>query len=516
MDDEREQFATGSIYLSLDSVANAFLGGIFWIVIAKLAVPEVVGQATFVVALTTILITFAGLGFHLAASKYISEHNSRGEFSNSRHVYSKTIQVTIASSVVIAAMLAVFSSSLASHNPQLVLLILIGAFSIPFQALVRSLNGVYQGSNRMAFTLFGDLTFLVLRLAIAVILVLLGYEALGIVLGYAAGFAASAMLGLAVLVPSALPSTAQKSTSPALFRQMFRFSMPNYFAGLALTGATQASIIILGLFKGDAPVAFYNIALLTKMVVVSIATSVGLALLPAVSASISRGRVEPVSDMYNLSLKTSILLSSVPAVILFLIPGRILTLVSPTYAQEASLGLQLLMLSTVGSVVFAIVIPVLNGLNRPITALISTSASSLLALAVGLVTIPLWGVEGAAFSNLVAGFSGAAIAAGMLAYRGPVELQHGAILRPVVSLASALGVGELLISRGVHPYVSVAVSLLILLLVSLMVRALRISEIGYIVRLTMNKMRLGSLVGGASAEKDSEDLASRKSCGPDN
>src|SRR2546425_4379026 len=98
MDNGKGQLATGSLYLSIDSMLAAAIGGVYWIVVAKLAPPGTVGQANIIVALAAVLMTFAGLGFNIGASKFIAEHNSRREFAESRRVYLKTPVGAIASS----------------------------------------------------------------------------------------------------------------------------------------------------------------------------------------------------------------------------------------------------------------------------------------------------------------------------------------------------------------------------------------------------------------------------------
>src|SRR2546428_8090421 len=84
MDNGKGQLATGSLYLSIDSMLAAAIGGVYWIVVAKLAPPGTVGQANIIVALAAVLMTFAGLGFNIGASKFNAEHNSRREFAESR------------------------------------------------------------------------------------------------------------------------------------------------------------------------------------------------------------------------------------------------------------------------------------------------------------------------------------------------------------------------------------------------------------------------------------------------
>src|SRR5437899_6767211 len=143
MDNGRGQLATGSLYLSIDSMLAAAIGGVYWIVVAKLAPPGTVGQANIIVALAAVLMTFAGLGFNIGASKFIAEHNSRREFAESRRVYSKTLEVTIASSVVLMigfVVAASYAAKIMLGNYGIAFFVFICGLSFSFQAVFNILD----------------------------------------------------------------------------------------------------------------------------------------------------------------------------------------------------------------------------------------------------------------------------------------------------------------------------------------------------------------------------------------
>lgn len=488
--------------MTLDSAANALLGGFFWIIVARIAPVDVVGKAAIVVALASILVIFAGLGFQIGVSKFISEYNSRGLGSLARLVFSRTIQVTAAASLIIAVGWAL-SSSILSSDKEFILLIALGALSLPFQALVRSLNGVYQGCHRMAYCLVGDLTFLILRLGVAVVLVLGGLGAVGIVLGYAVGFITSAMVGLTLLAPAALPKE-KTGKSPGLLRRMFRFTAPNYAATIFHTASNQVSIPLVGYFLGAAFAGYYNIAFLTRLVLVTTATSIGLALLPTVSAVVSQGKGESVSTLYNLSIRSALLLVSAPILVFFLIPDQVLGLISSEYSI-ASLPMQILVISSLGSIVFGVATSALNGLNRPVSALFATGAGASLGIATTVILIPglsipgtfimipAFGLPGAAAGSLIEGIIGATIAVRLLSVKGPASLQVGSVVKPLLCLGCGIALGELTIFAGVNVLAAVILALVTLLGSALALRILKLSEIWSLISLTLQKVRPSNL-----------------------
>ncbi len=482
MDDKgREQLATGSLYLTLDSVLAAGIGGIFWILIAKIAPPQTVGNAQIVVALATVLMTFAGLGFNIGASKYIAEHKARGEYAEARGVYSRTVQVTLASSIVLTVGLVLLADYFArvvyGGSGPTTLLVIIGALTLPFQAMFRTLYGVYQGAHRMSYCLLIDVVFLSLRLVLSVALVLTGYGALGILVGFAAGYLASTIVGMVFLTRRAIPLTMKGKSSPYPFGTMFGFSLANYVAGIFLISSVQVPSILLGIYRDSSSVAFYNIALLTKGLVTTLSGSIGLALLPTVAANISRGSQEPVKELYNQAMRFSILLCAVPSLIFLLLPDKALSLISSEYAANTSVALQLLMVSAIGTVILTTATQMLNSVGRPATALVATALCSLICLVASPFTIIIWGLNGAAIANLISGIAGVIIGVALLSWRGRLHTEFASLITPVGVVTTAALVGELILTRGLNGYLAVTMSFIVLLGLALLLRTITAGEL---------------------------------------
>ncbi len=475
----RDQLATGSLYLTLDSVLAAGIGGVFWILIAKIAPPQDIGEAQIVVALATVLMTFAGLGFNIGASKYIAEHNAKGEYAQSRGVYSRTVQVTLASSIALTVGLLLLSNYVANvvyKDTGLTFLVVLGALTLPFQSLFRTLYGVYQGAHRMAYCLYIDAVFLSLRLVLSVALVIAGYGALGILVGFAAGYLASTLVGM-TLARRAIPRMREGVSTPYPFKTMFTFSLANYLAGIFLISWAQIPSILLGIYRDSSSVAFYNIALLTKGLVTALAGSIGLALLPTVAANITKGSNDSVKTLYNQAMRFSILLCAVPSLVFFLVPAKALSLISSQYAANASVALQLLMISAVGTTILAVATQMLNSVGRPVAGLVATGLCSIIGLAASPFAIILWGLNGAAMANLTAGVTGAVIGVAFLSWRGHLHTDFASLITPLGVVTAAGVLGEYIVLQGVNQYIAVAISFLVLVGLSLLVKTLTVGEI---------------------------------------
>jgi len=143
------------------------------------------------------------------------------------------------------------------------------------------------------------------------------------------------------------------------------------------------------------------------------------------------------------------------------------------------------MVSAIGTVILGTCTQMMNSIGRPLTALYVTAASSLVGLAASVVTIPLWGVEGAAAASLVSGVAGAILGVTFLSWGGRLKTEVAALAMPLIAVTLAASVGELVIVRGLSPYLAVGVSLLVLLTLSLILKALTVTEIGSMVKLAI-------------------------------
>jgi len=143
------------------------------------------------------------------------------------------------------------------------------------------------------------------------------------------------------------------------------------------------------------------------------------------------------------------------------------------------------MVSAIGTVILGTCTQMMNSIGRPLTALNVTAASSVIGLAASVFTIPLWGVEGAAAAGLVSGVAGAILGVIFLSWSGRLKTEFAALAMPLVAVTLAASVGELVIVRGLSPYLAVGVSLLVLLTLSLVLKALTFAEISSMVKLAL-------------------------------
>lgn len=204
-----EKVVSGSVYLVVDLLLTSAMGAFFWIVVARIVPPNDVGLAATVTAFLTTLNVFATLGLPIAISKYVSEYNAQTRFDLSKSVFGSSIKIGLGVGILASILLLLFSGPISSaiyQNPELGSLMAFAAILVPFQAIMASLNGGYQGCQRMEFCLVGDSIVAVSKLGAVLLLVLaFSLKALGILSAVAIGTILSCIIGYFLFLPRCFP-----------------------------------------------------------------------------------------------------------------------------------------------------------------------------------------------------------------------------------------------------------------------------------------------------------------------
>ena len=397
-----EKVAKGSTLLTIDLVVTALFGGFFWIIAAKFINTLQLGMASTAVSFITLLAVFANLGLHIGSSRYIAEYNELGMPLLSQRVARLSLKWCLAAGVVLGLCIALFSSTIARQiysTGDLTPFFVIVGVSIPLQGLVTVLDGIYRGAQRMDLMLYADSVEAVAKFGFACVVVLLGFQGVGVVLAYPISYVASLVLAPPFwrrAMPR-IPADHEDGVTPqsqGLTRRLLTFSMSNYAAVTATSLGNQFTVILLGVYTLIG-VAYYNIAMLIVTVGVSgIATAVNFALLPTATEEWVKGDLQGLGVLYN-RITRLLLLASGPLIIVGVIfPSMILRLISPSFVA-ASNAFSILAFAGLLNGMGAPAIGMVNAMNRAKTVMSIYLIAAVTSLAISLVLIPTFGMVGA-------------------------------------------------------------------------------------------------------------------------
>lgn len=187
------------------------------------------------------------------------------------------------------------------------------------------------------------------------------------------------------------------------FRRSFRFSFWQSLSGVGAMLGDQTDKYLLGIYLSTTAVGLYNIPQLIFKTAYGAAETLGQVLFPAVSDLQGRGRDEEVRRVV---LNATWLLCALMVALMgtvFVFAGDILRLyIGTAYTPESARVLELFAFAAMLSAPALGMTQYLLGMGKTNWLALITLASGTVVLAGGLILIPALGLQGAAWSNLVA------------------------------------------------------------------------------------------------------------------
>lgn len=438
-----EKLARGSYYLILDNLTNVAFGAIFWIILAKMVEPASLGQAMVVIALATSVIGFAGYGVQVTISKYMSEYNARNMPNTSRRVLRLGIKIALMASISVALSIALLSEHIATvayQNPSLSTLLTFAVLTfLPSQTVVAALMGAFQGSQRMKYCVFTDLTYQSARIAVAVALVFYGLGSFGILAGFSVASLIASILGYTYLIPRTVPKSNKQEEVNEGLKHIVKFSGLNYFAVGMRTLSGQIGVVILGMQNFEWA-AFYGLSVLISNIVGGVFLAVSRAMLPTASEEWAKGNKIEFERLFNTAIRISLLISGFGFLVLMIDPGFVLKLISESYV-EASSALRILVLASILNSVGALMISVLNAVNRASDVAKIGLISSAITIALTFMLAPIIGLEGAATAMLVGSVCGLSLSVIVIKRKEQLIPSMMSVIKPSISVLTALLIG---------------------------------------------------------------------------
>ena len=490
-----QKVAKGSTLLTMDAFVSALFGGLFWIIVAKFINPLQLGMASTAVSFITLLAVFANLGLHIGASRYMAEYNELGMPLLSRRIARLSLKLCLAAGVVLGLTVSLLSNVIARQlysTKELTLFFVLVGIAIPVQGLVTVLDGIYRGAQRMDLMLYADSVEAIVKFGFVIIVVLLGFQGLGVVLAYLISYVAALVLALPFwrrAMPRISLDHGGDVTAPPqdLTRKLLTFSTPNYVAAAATSLSNQFTVILLGVYT-LIEVAYYNIAMLAVTVGLSgIATAVNFALLPTATEEWVKGNLHGLGTLYN-RITRLLLVASGPLIIVGAVfPFTLLRLISPSFVA-ASNAFRILALAGVLNGIGAPAIGVINAMNRAKTVMGIYLTAVVISVVISLGLIPTLGMIGAGVAFTAPTLVIALLSAFYLRSQ-KVSLQLSLMTRPLVFIFGAMVVGFVSLR-----FVGIALALLMTILfysfAVLLLGGLTKEDFGLISQLTKGKVSL--------------------------
>lgn len=433
----KQSVSSGAMYLMASEGVFILSNYLLHIGIARYLGIEAYGVFGVLMSLYLLNRSFLNTGFPRAVSKYMAEQPSAALLRTSL-----LLQIIIA--VLFAFGYIFFASHLALWLDDITLtnhIRFLGIMVIPLALMALYTSGYMNGLRQYREQAFIKFTFPVLRVAFAALLVVLGMNIFGALLGM---FIASVICLLLCFPLVKLPSLVTAPVSESgIISKLLSFGIPAAIGALALTSLRNINVLFVQSLLGDTiQTGLFTAALTLSNIPYLIFTAFPLALLPAISSVYAAKDLEQTRSYITKSLRyLLLLLLPITALLSATAPQVLGILYGSSYVSAAPI-LALLMLSATFLALFVMLSSIIDGIGKPALAMGITLFFILLMSLLNFYFIPLYGLRGAAFSSLITAIFAFAIAAAYVYFKFKVLVR----LRSALNIAVASVVTYLLAS----------------------------------------------------------------------
>ncbi len=388
----------------MEVIIGMFAGYILWLFLSKLTTPDVIGISSTVISLATIFSVIVDLGASRGSTLFLGKSFSEENTDEAKVLVKASLLIVCSGILVCGLAILVFKGSI---YPNVSFdLILISILLLGFAALFNLLRSFLIASLQTQLLPVIIIVSSISKIALTIILILVGTGAIGITIGYLSAYISAAILFFFILATTLKPL---KQTSTV---NMYCACKKILLAGVAswvprvmvVIGARLGTIIVFGI-EGASQAGFYFIAFSIYYAFAAVADSLFSVLFPILSAMSDR-RKRLVWQMMKLSLVLTLPVSL--AAISY--SSEIMGIFGSDYVQ-ASTSLKILLLSilpftfniAIGTLVYSY-----GNYRQVLTVGLGSSISRIVCY---FVFVPIYGITGAAISFTLGSIIGFVVSA---------------------------------------------------------------------------------------------------------
>lgn len=364
--------------------------------------PEEYGLLFLALAVIGVSQVIADLGVARSAARYVAEYKETTP-SQVPHILTVSLQFKVILIAIVCSGLILGRNHIATilGEPLLGPALLLGAAYLSFRSMRSFFVTVFQGFNRVEFSAFVAITENITRIGLVVAFVGLGWGVSGALIGYTMSSALAVCVGVVILFKISQNYERAKTIENTLQRRILEYSIPLTASESANVIDRRVDILLVGFFLNPVAVAWYTLSKQITEFVEAPAGSVGFALSPMYGEEKANDRLDHAAKVYELSLNY-VLLLYIPAAVGLAIVAEpaILVIFGNEYAGAIPV-LQVFSLFVLFKAVDDITTQSIDYLGRARQRAIAKAVTTIANVGLNLLLIPTVGVVGAAIATVV-------------------------------------------------------------------------------------------------------------------
>jgi len=395
-------------------------------------------------AAMTIAATLSLVGLPAGIQRYIPFYKGKGDKGRIKGTIFGALKISFPLSLIFAFILFLGADRISVHvfhEPELTPVLRIFSIGVPFWVLATNFMAATVGFQDLRFRVYvNDLFQNIFKLVLIVALLLLGYGVLGAAFGWVIAIILMPFLAFYFLEKRVFHVLNTKVKTISVDKDLFFFSFPLIFAGLAglITGWTDT--VMLGYFSTSSEVGIYNAALPTAKLLSVGTGAFAVIFMPVVSELYAKNRREDLRDVYSSVTKWILSLTFPLFLIMSLFSASIMRIMFDSEYVVGATALSILAFSYFITSLFGLSAPLLQSYGKTKIIMVCSFIGAFANFILNFLLIPIYGIEGA---SVATGFSVILMSAIYLffVYRiGGMQPFRRSYLKPVIASVIAVSV----------------------------------------------------------------------------
>lgn len=379
------------------------LGYLSMIVIARLLDPSDYGLILLGFAGMSIATTLAMVGLPTGVQRYVSFCKGKGDEGRIKGTILGAVKISFPLSLITAFLLFSCADWISMHvlqEPNLAPILKIFSIAIPFFVLSSNFIAATIGFQDLRYKVYvNDLFMNVVKLAAIVIFLVMGFGVLGATWGWALALIGMPFLSLYFLEKKVFPVFSSKIKSVPMEKEIFSFSWPLIFAGVAGFLRDWTDTIMLAYFLTASSVGIYNVALPTAGLLRILGKSFSTIFMPVITELYAKNREEELKRVYATVTKWVISLVLPGFLLMALFSETIIRIIFGVKYVDGATALSILALGFSIYCVFGIANSVIWAYGKTKLIMVGSFIGAGMNVVLNFLLIPIYGINGAAVAT---------------------------------------------------------------------------------------------------------------------
>ena len=444
-------------------LVSTLSGAVLMVFLARTLEPDGYGLLYLALSVFAVVVFVSNLGIATSAARYVAEYRATDP-GQIRHVVRKSAAYVLVSSTVTAILLVLFHEYVATilDEPGLTSLLAVGAAFVVATSFVTYVRTLLQGLERIHRCSHVVVALSVAKLGFVVAFVLLGFGALGALVGHVLALALAACLGGVYLYRELGSLEVAEQAEDGLGERILRYSVPIVFTRGSDMLDKQVDTILVGFFLTPVAVGYYVVSKQVVTFVQAPAAALGFTVSPTFGNRKAADELVEAARVYESTL-VYVLLLYLPAAagIAIVAEPAIEYTFGPDYLGAVPV-LQILACFVVLQAMMQVTSSALDFLGRARTRAYAKGSTAVANVVLNVLLIPEYGVVGAAAATVATYGVYAAVNLYVISTEFPLRVRH--LVRQATTILAITALMALLVASLVG-YVAGVGQLVVVVLV---------------------------------------------------